>query len=851
MNAPLLILDRVHVSFLPSAQGARVLALDSLSWTLHKGQHWAIIGPNGAGKSTLLRVIRGEQRPDQIPPQAQPLRSPEHTEHPGQTDPTGHTGHAGSVTWLLDGTPETTPLAVRRRIACVTSGMQEHYVRQQWQLSGEDMLLTGWFDSPLLYETPTQSQRDAAQDLARALDVQHLLDMHLPAMSQGQLRKMLVARALIGSPDILVLDEMCEGLDPASRAGVLETVDRAAALGTTVLFATHRLEELPACITHGMLLTCGRIAVQGSVADVTQAMEQEHCESLCPRSPQAAPSSGLPPSFARSGTASSDCTGRTGYIGHIGRIDRTIPAEPLIDIADATVFINRVPVLHNITWSIRPGQNWAVCGPNGAGKSTLLRLLLGDTRQAWGGTVRWFGQETPEMHCIRRRIGYVSDRLQATYGHDAYHGTLLDLTGEELVWSGFSASVGLWEWQHITPEQKQAAAAWMHHMGLADHAAQRIRDMSYGRLRRFMLCRAVAPSPDLLVLDEPCSGLDPAARDHFLATLRGLVQSGMQVVYVSHYASELIPEISHILRLESGHVAFCGPRGQECAEDSHAGESATAQGNASLPTANVSTGTCSGSCSGTCSGAETEPAPLLIPGTPFRGLIQIAGIRDMDEAAMLIRSGVHALGFPLRLPVNTPDCTEQAAADMARALSANSGSTAAIPVCICYLNTADAIAAFCRQLHMSRVQLHGPVSPDELRRLRHTAPHLFIIKSLVLHPDGGNLPELERTLALAAPFADAFITDTRNPATGADGATGMVHNWQASARLVRLSPRPVILAGGLTPDNVAQAIHTVRPAGVDAHTGVEGPDGRKDPRLVQGFVSQAKKAFTEICASTS
>ncbi|WP_444979611.1 ATP-binding cassette domain-containing protein [Desulfovibrio psychrotolerans] len=578
-------------------------------------------------------------------------------------------------------------------------------------------------------------------------------------------------------------------------------------------------------------------------------MEQKHRESLCPRSPQAAPSSVLPPPFPDSSSASSDRTCRTGHTdrtGHIGRISRTTPAEPLIDIADATVFINRVPVLHNITWSILPGQNWAVCGPNGAGKSTLLRLLLGDTRQAWGGTVRWFGQETPEMHSLRRRIGYVSDRLQATYGHDAYHGTLLDLTGEELVWSGFSASVGLWEWQHITPEQKQAAAAWMHHMGLADHAAQRIRDMSYGRLRRFMLCRAVAPSPDLLVLDEPCSGLDPAARDHFLATLRGLVQSGMQVVYVSHYTSELIPEISHILRLESGHVTFCGPRGHDLPGGSDAGSSATAQGNAHLSVTDISTGT----SSGTCSGAESEPAPLLTPGTPFRGLIQIAGIHDMDEATMLIRSGVHALGYPLRLPVNTPDCTEQAAADMARALSGNNGSTTAIPVCICYLNTADAIAAFCRQLHMSRVQLHGPVSPDELERLRHMAPHLFIIKSLVLHPDGGNLPELERTLAQAAPHVDAFITDTRNPATGADGATGMVHNWQASARLVRLSPRPVILAGGLTPDNVAQAIRTVRPAGVDAHTGVEGPDGRKAPRLVQRFVSQAKKAFTEIHAST-
>jgi len=90
---------------------------------------------------------------------------------------------------------------------------------------------------------------------------------------------------------------------------------------------------------------------------------------------------------------------------------------------------------------------------------------------------------------------------------------------------------------------------------------------------------------------------------------------------------------------------------------------------------------------------------------------------------------------------------------------------------------------------------------------------------------------------------DAFITDTYDPATGACGATGRTHDWSVSRKLVELSSRPVLLAGGLTPDNIRQAIGQVRPAGVDAHTGVEGPDGRKDPALVRRFVAEARAAF--------
>jgi phosphoribosylanthranilate isomerase len=97
-------------------------------------------------------------------------------------------------------------------------------------------------------------------------------------------------------------------------------------------------------------------------------------------------------------------------------------------------------------------------------------------------------------------------------------------------------------------------------------------------------------------------------------------------------------------------------------------------------------------------------------------------------------------------------------------------------------------------------------------------------------------------------FVDAFITDTFDPKTGASGATGKTHNWRVSRHLVELSDRPIIIAGGLTPENVKKAILEVRPAGVDSHTGVEDSTGRKSREKVQKFLAEACEAFQLVRA---
>jgi phosphoribosylanthranilate isomerase len=223
----------------------------------------------------------------------------------------------------------------------------------------------------------------------------------------------------------------------------------------------------------------------------------------------------------------------------------------------------------------------------------------------------------------------------------------------------------------------------------------------------------------------------------------------------------------------------------------------------------------------------------------MNGLIQVAGVIDFGEAELLMSLGVDYLGFPLRLPVNKDDLTEEEAVKVISIIVHPHK-----PVLITYLDEASEIIEFCDKLKVKIVQLHGKILIEELKKLKTSRPDIEIIKSLVVFQD--NYSELNSIVQNLSEWVDLFITDTFDPATGASGATGKTHDWEISSRLVEDSPKPVILAGGLNPSNVRQAILQIKPAGVDVHTGVESATGRKDHKLVQNFVLEAKKAFNEI-----
>ncbi len=218
-------------------------------------------------------------------------------------------------------------------------------------------------------------------------------------------------------------------------------------------------------------------------------------------------------------------------------------------------------------------------------------------------------------------------------------------------------------------------------------------------------------------------------------------------------------------------------------------------------------------------------------------IIQIAGVLDRQEALLLCDCGVTHIGFPLRLACHREDLSDQQARDIIGSLPADVSK-----VLITYLTMPAEIVELARYLGADTVQVHSRPSRDTLAELRTMAPDLRIIRSLIVgESDPSDLAAEARS---QSNLVDFFLTDTYDPETGARGATGKTHDWEISRFLAHQSGRPLILAGGLNASNVRRAILEVRPAGVDAHTGVEGPDGRKDPRLVEAFVREAQLGFS-------
>lgn len=216
--------------------------------------------------------------------------------------------------------------------------------------------------------------------------------------------------------------------------------------------------------------------------------------------------------------------------------------------------------------------------------------------------------------------------------------------------------------------------------------------------------------------------------------------------------------------------------------------------------------------------------------------IQVAGVSSLEEALFLEQLGVDALGFTVRLPEGVHDgLTEAKARSIIQALPPFVTSVA-----ITYVSDARSALELARYLGVTALQLHGDFPASELEMVRVAAPHLKIIRAVsVVGPEA---------MAVARSWerrVDALILDTYDPATGRRGATGKTHDWMLSAEIVRNVRVPVILAGGLTARNVADAIRTVNPWAVDTHTGVEDAQGRRDFAAMEAFVESVRRAELE------
>jgi phosphoribosylanthranilate isomerase len=218
-------------------------------------------------------------------------------------------------------------------------------------------------------------------------------------------------------------------------------------------------------------------------------------------------------------------------------------------------------------------------------------------------------------------------------------------------------------------------------------------------------------------------------------------------------------------------------------------------------------------------------------------IIQAAGVKSAKEAELMAACGFKYLGFPLRLDRHAEDISDAEVREI-NLRYPNIYS----PVLITYLENGLDIVKLCTFTQCKIVQIHGNIELEELQKVKRAG--IDVIKSLVIADN--NTKEIFYQLSLFDKMVDAFITDTYDPSTGASGATGKVHDWDISRRIVEKTKTPIILAGGLNPDNVIDAIRYVKPAGVDTHTGIEDENGNKSEELMREFVLSAEYGFREI-----
>ena len=231
---------------------------------------------------------------------------------------------------------------------------------------------------------------------------------------------------------------------------------------------------------------------------------------------------------------------------------QTFASSPVLELRDVTYRRDGKEIIRGVTFTVNRGERWAMLGPNGAGKSTILGFC-GAVTHPTSGTVHVLGSQLGrvELQALRRMIGHVNPR----------HPLRSPLTVRDIVLTGLTGSIETsLRWQPTT-EESQRADALISSLGLDAKAGQRWPVLSQGERGRVLIARALICEPRLLLLDEPSTGLDIAAREQLLEAIDQLTQTHPDVatVLVTHHLEELPSSTTHALLLADGRVVAAGP----------------------------------------------------------------------------------------------------------------------------------------------------------------------------------------------------------------------------------------------------------------------------------------------------
>ncbi len=498
-------------------------ALDGIDLTLARHERVCVLGANGSGKSTLANVLAGLIAPDQ-----------------GSVQLAGHDVYG----------PERGMDAEAYRLA-------RHDVGLVFQ-DPEDQIVTTVVEDDVAFGPenlcldPAEIKRRVSRELHR-VGLQDRAGADPTEMSGGQQQRVTIAGTLAMRPGLLVLDEPGAMLDVRGRRSIMEVTSKLAAAGTTIVHITHYVEEALEA-DRVLVLRKGRIALDGAPDEVfshADVMDDLHLE--LPFSARlvrelARRGVNVPWHADRSKVAAaivSACTGAKKTSEPpmpVRRLPRN--SANALDIQQASFAYERPQVLNDVSLSVGAGELVALVGQTGSGKSTLARVAAALERPD-AGTARVCGISTQDKRNrreLRRKVGYVMQKPE----RQLFAPTVL----EDVAFG--PQNLGL-----SKDEAHRRAHEMLEHLGVGATAGKSPFELSGGQQRLAALAGVLVMEPELIIMDEPLSGLDPQARSKVRALIDELVSSGTAILMITHSMDDAA-HASRIIVLDKGSVTLEG-----------------------------------------------------------------------------------------------------------------------------------------------------------------------------------------------------------------------------------------------------------------------------------------------------
>lgn len=484
------------------------VVLSDLNLHIQTGEQWAIVGENGSGKSTLLEVLAGKW----------PVWRGKLTHDYDNV--------------LLSKVAELVPsdYSFNRIIKSAAQYYQQRFHSFEAEIapSVREVLTNqlkpvGTVDEHSVTLTPSGISEEELLTISKLLSIDHLLDRHFVTLSNGETRRMLLARSLLKKPKLLLLDNPFSGLDVHSREVLRKALIHLKEKGISVILVTSSV-EIPDSVTHVLELKEGKIVNTGQSKALDYTSET---------------------TFADNRPFQVDK--KTPAVSDLQSIHSNNFAFA-VNLRNINVSYGGKKVLDTINWQVRKGEKWALVGPNGSGKSTLLSILTADNPQRFANDYDLFDIKRggASMWDVKSKIGHVSPELHLYFPQET--------TVFKTIASGFFDATGVY-FRKLTEEQSQqtnVVAEWLNVNTLLEKP---FKNLSKGQQRLVLLARALVKNPPLLILDEPCQGLDFAALEHFKQVVDTVCDSPERtLIYVSHYSYEIPSCVTQTLRLADGTI---------------------------------------------------------------------------------------------------------------------------------------------------------------------------------------------------------------------------------------------------------------------------------------------------------